>query len=178
MHFVSENGLEPLGHNFNEHRHPRNLFRSRWLHFNTEGIEETLPFTNFKAFHPLTGSCGFTLNSRYLLHSAVRYLSALKKQDRSDITRLGRGGPVKNISSSWHFSQTAGIVHFEISGYDPLFENVSKACIVSVPYQKSDHKDVWRPLITCFWRLPCPCEGGFWSTLLAGLWETADQSSK
>ena len=56
--------------------------------------------------------------------------------------------------------------------------NRSEFVYFSSRCRKLGHKDVWRPLITCFWRLPCPCAGGFWSTLLAGLWETADPSSK
>lgn len=89
----------------------------------------------------------------------MRYdLLVLEKEDRSD-TRLGRGGPVKNISSSWHFSQTAGIVLLKSWAMIPCLKKVSKASIGSVPlktnvrtcpFPKSmpeiGHRDLWRPL--------------------------------
>ena len=81
-----------------------------------------------------------------------------KKIYRSDTTRLGRGGPVKNISRSWHFSQTAGIVLLKCRAMIPRLKMYQKQALVAFHTNRSKfvhfssrcrklgHKDVWRPL--------------------------------
>ena len=78
------------------------------------------------------------------------------------------------------FQRSCGHCTFEISGYDPLPENVSKACIgrrsefvhFSSRCRKSDHKDLWRP-----WEFR-HTEKGIAATFLAMELFTARMSAK